>query len=300
MTSSAVEATVESCAAEASALGFTCTWHDRSYGSARYRAARRAHAAPRARIGGGRGARRLPAGPRPRADLRRMWRATGALRRRSRRGGRRAPLRRARPAAARHGRRRRRNLARPAGVGAARDLRAAARARRGPRRRSSEAATGRGVERCGLDAAPPPRRRRAAGRPAGPADRRPDAAGARHLRRVCPVRVLRLAGGARLDDPTWRYTDEHGRPRLAPCRAIGFYEDDPSRWGILSWAPTDCRGSGHNQGPDWALPESTPGPPLATFGRAAAGPDRFRGPTRSAPAVRRRCGRDPGPRGPTW
>ena len=33
MTSSAVEATVESCAAEASALGFTCTWHDRSTGA---------------------------------------------------------------------------------------------------------------------------------------------------------------------------------------------------------------------------------------------------------------------------
>ena len=38
------------------------------------------------------------------------------------------------------------NLARPAGVGAARHLRAAARARRGPRRRSSEAAAGRGDE----------------------------------------------------------------------------------------------------------------------------------------------------------
>ena len=33
MTSSAVESTVESCAAEASALGFTCTWHDRSTGA---------------------------------------------------------------------------------------------------------------------------------------------------------------------------------------------------------------------------------------------------------------------------
>ena len=33
MASSAVEATVESCAAEASALGFTCTWHDRSTGA---------------------------------------------------------------------------------------------------------------------------------------------------------------------------------------------------------------------------------------------------------------------------
>ncbi len=33
MTSSAVEATVEACAAEASALGFTCTWHDRSTGA---------------------------------------------------------------------------------------------------------------------------------------------------------------------------------------------------------------------------------------------------------------------------
>jgi len=30
---SAVEATVESCAAEASTLGFTCTWHDRSTGA---------------------------------------------------------------------------------------------------------------------------------------------------------------------------------------------------------------------------------------------------------------------------
>ena len=30
---SSVEATVESCAAEASALGFTCTWHDRSTGA---------------------------------------------------------------------------------------------------------------------------------------------------------------------------------------------------------------------------------------------------------------------------
>ena len=33
MTSSAVEATVEACAAEASALGFTCTWHDRATGA---------------------------------------------------------------------------------------------------------------------------------------------------------------------------------------------------------------------------------------------------------------------------
>ena len=33
MASSAVEATVESCAAEASALGFACTWHDRSSGA---------------------------------------------------------------------------------------------------------------------------------------------------------------------------------------------------------------------------------------------------------------------------
>ena len=33
MASSAVEATVESCAAEAAALGFTCTWHDRSTGA---------------------------------------------------------------------------------------------------------------------------------------------------------------------------------------------------------------------------------------------------------------------------
>ena len=33
MTSSAVEATVESCAAEAAALGFTCTWHDRATGA---------------------------------------------------------------------------------------------------------------------------------------------------------------------------------------------------------------------------------------------------------------------------
>ena len=33
MTSSAVESTVESCAAEASALGFTCTWHDRVTGA---------------------------------------------------------------------------------------------------------------------------------------------------------------------------------------------------------------------------------------------------------------------------
>ena len=33
MASSTVEATVESCAAEASALGFTCTWHDRSTGA---------------------------------------------------------------------------------------------------------------------------------------------------------------------------------------------------------------------------------------------------------------------------
>ena len=33
MASSAIEATVESCAAEASALGFTCTWHDRSTGA---------------------------------------------------------------------------------------------------------------------------------------------------------------------------------------------------------------------------------------------------------------------------
>ena len=33
MASSAVEATVESCAAEASALGFACTWHDRSTGA---------------------------------------------------------------------------------------------------------------------------------------------------------------------------------------------------------------------------------------------------------------------------
>ena len=28
-----VEATVDSCAAEAAALGFTCTWHDRSSGA---------------------------------------------------------------------------------------------------------------------------------------------------------------------------------------------------------------------------------------------------------------------------
>ena len=33
MASSPVEATVESCAAEAAALGFTCTWHDRSTGA---------------------------------------------------------------------------------------------------------------------------------------------------------------------------------------------------------------------------------------------------------------------------
>ena len=33
MASSSVEATVESCAAEASALGFTCTWHDRATGA---------------------------------------------------------------------------------------------------------------------------------------------------------------------------------------------------------------------------------------------------------------------------
>ena len=33
MASSAVETTVESCAAEASALGFTCTWHDRATGA---------------------------------------------------------------------------------------------------------------------------------------------------------------------------------------------------------------------------------------------------------------------------
>ena len=33
MASSAVEATVESCAAEASTLGFTCTWHDRATGA---------------------------------------------------------------------------------------------------------------------------------------------------------------------------------------------------------------------------------------------------------------------------
>ena len=33
MASSAVESTVESCAAEAAALGFTCTWHDRSTGA---------------------------------------------------------------------------------------------------------------------------------------------------------------------------------------------------------------------------------------------------------------------------
>mgnify|MGYP001279165370 CR=1 FL=1 len=33
MASSAVEATVASCAAEASALGFTCTWHDRATGA---------------------------------------------------------------------------------------------------------------------------------------------------------------------------------------------------------------------------------------------------------------------------
>jgi len=33
MASSAVEATVESCAAEAAAFGFTCTWHDRATGA---------------------------------------------------------------------------------------------------------------------------------------------------------------------------------------------------------------------------------------------------------------------------
>ena len=33
MASSAVEATVESCAAEAAALGFACTWHDRATGA---------------------------------------------------------------------------------------------------------------------------------------------------------------------------------------------------------------------------------------------------------------------------
>ena len=73
----------------------------------------------------------------------------------------------------------------------------------------------------------------------------------------------------------WGERDEAGRSRLPPPR-LGFYEDDPSRWGILSILPIE-----HNawerfndaQGLDWALrpPDYPRGDEMHNFYRNAVG-----------------------------
>ena len=81
------------------------------------------------------------------------------------------------------------------------------------------------------------------------------------------LRALR-SFGRQSRDPTWRYSDEHGRPRLADLRR-GNYQDDSGMLTILPW-------SGHNRGPDF-------------FPRSA-----------EMYYCYRDAFRNPGPRGPTW
>ena len=89
----------------------------------------------------------------------------------------------------------------------------------------------------------------------------------------------------RFRNPTWRERDEDGRPRLAPPR-LGFYEDDPSRWGILSILPIEHNAwerFNDDQGLDWALrpPDYPRGQEMWDF-------------------YRNWDARNPGPRGPAW
>ena len=244
MTSSAVEATVESCAAEASTLGFTCTWHDRSTG------APAADKGPRAaltlRLAHESAEDAVHVDFLPVLDRVQIFAECGARRAR-------CDVAAGAPGA---GRRFAVHVLQPLVTGSVAD----------------ETLLGlpESVRRVIYELLPAP----AVGLVAEAAkplreEASSDAVWMRLLHRdaeelLVDPRDLPLAGSTRrardiyaafvklrqmrmglgqLNDPTWRYSDEHGRPRLADLRR-GRYSDDSGMLTILPW-------SGHNQGPDY-------------------------------------------------
>ena len=247
MASSAVEATVESCAAEASALGFTCTWHDRATGAPATgpRASLTLHLTHES-------ADAVNVDFLPVLDRVQIFANVAresALHVAAVRAGRR---RRARPAAARHGRRRRRNLARPAGVGAARDLRAlpapgvglVAETTKALRTEASGDATWmRLLHRDAEELLVDPR----------------DLPTADRMRRARDMYAAFVQFRARrrrlIQVKPWIGRHINRRPRLAAPR-LGVHDEDPSRWGILSAIPVEqdyWDRFNDGQGLDWAL-----------------------------------------------
>ena len=271
MTSSAVESTVESCAAEASALGFTCTWHDRSTGAPAADAGSRASLTLRLAHESAEDAVNVDF--LPVLDRVQIFAECGARRAR-------CDVEAGAPGAAR---RFAVHVVQPLVTGVVAD----------------ETLLGlpESVRRVIYELLPAPAvglvaettkalRTEASG----------DATWMRLLHRdaeelLVDPRDLPLAGSTRrardiyaafvklrqmrmglgqLNDPTWRYSDEHGRPRLADLRR-GNYQDDSGMLTVLPW-------SGHNRGPDF-------------FPRSAEMYYCYRDAFRT---------RNPGPRGPTW
>ena len=279
MASSAVEATVESCAAEASALGFTCTWHDRSTG------APAADAGPRAaltlRLTHESAEDAVHVDFLPVLDRVQIFGACGARRAR-------CDVAAGAPGA---GRRFAVHVLQPLVTGGVAD----------------ETLLGlpESVRRVIYELLPAP----AVGLVAEAAkplreETSSDAVWMRLLRRdadalLVDPRDLPLAGSTRRardlyaafvqfranrrrlhralpGGDTWRERDYDGRPRLAPPR-LGFYEEDPSRWGILSlWPSEQAAWARFNEerGLDWALSDPYYGAVASHF--FASGP---RGPT---------------------
>ncbi len=295
MASSAVEATVESCAAEAAALGFTCTWHDRSSGAPA--AATGPRAALTLRLAHESAEDAVHVDFLPVLDRVQIFGACGARRARCD----------VEAGAAGAGRRFAVHILQPLVTGGVADetlLGLPESVRRVIYELLPAPAVGLVAE-----AAKPLReeassdavwmrllRRDADALLVDPRDL-PTADRMRRARDIyaafVKLRVLRSFGHI-ARDPTWRYTDEHGRPRLADLRR-GNYQDDSGMLTVLPW-------SGHNQGPDYFPRVEEMRYLHWDFRAAAAGRRRARSAARrSAPAVRSAApAANPGSRGPTW
>ena len=258
MTSSAVESTVESCAAEASALGFTCTWHDRSTGAPAADAGSRASLTLRLAHESAEDAVNVDF--LPVLDRVQIFAECGTRRARCD----------VEAGAAGAGRRFAVHVLQPLVTGCVADetlLGLPESVRRVIYELLPASAVGLVAE-----AAKPLReeassdavwmkllRRDADALFVDPRDL-PVAGKMRRARDIYAAFVQFRAARRRLHralpgGDTWRERDEDGRPRLAPPR-FGFYEEDPSRWGILSILPMEHNAwerFNDNQGLDWAL-----------------------------------------------
>ena len=257
MASSAVEATVESCAAEASALGFTCTWHDRSTGAP---AADGSRAALTLRLAHESAEDAVNVDFLPVLDRVQIFGECGARRAR-------CDVAAGAPGA---GRRFAVHVVQPLVTGVVADetllglpesvrriiyellpapaVGLVAEAAKPLREEASSDAVWMKLLRRDADALfVDPRDLPVAGK----MRRARDIYAAFVQFRAARRRLHRALPGG----DTWRERDEDGRPRLAPPR-LGFYEEDPSRWGILSILPMEHNAwerFNDNQGLDWAL-----------------------------------------------